>query len=95
MPGLAPAAPGFFATRFEQRIRAFLNVCLSPRGVEFIFIAPDTYPKKLIAHAARTSANAVFQRASGARAGLGGIDPCALRMSGRIRAGGERCCVRL
>jgi hypothetical protein len=56
MPGLAPAAPGFFATRFEQRIRAFLNVCLSPRGVEFIFIAPDTYPKKLIGHAARTSA---------------------------------------
>jgi hypothetical protein len=80
-------APGFFATQFDQRIRAFLNVCLFDAAGIARFIPPDTYPKKLIADAARTAAMRCSKMQGGACAGPGGIDPYAVRMPGRIRVG--------
>jgi hypothetical protein len=50
-------------------------------------IPPDTYRKKLIADAARTAAIGCSKAQGGACAGPGGIDPYAMRMPGRIRAG--------
>jgi hypothetical protein len=53
----------------------------------FVFIAPDTDPKKLIVAVAWMAAMQCSNAQGGARAGPSGIGPRAMRMPGCIRAG--------